>query len=289
VKHLINGGRLCRSIALFLLALLPSCLDGGDPVGQSSGSVGSGSTSEGFEQVELEGSWVGLLSPYDTTQPERSTYFKFDSIGRLIESADTDANEWYLETSYFSAQLLDDGTFASSMMASYGTRMAQVFTGTMDASRNVLEGSYELSKDGFSVQEGTFALTRSLPGNFNTSVHLAGAWVGPAFNEVRKGVSLSVALDESGSPLSGGITDGPEANWEPIHDFLIDGSNTQAFQFADDAVGRLENVQLLSDDGAVTTFRFLIVSPDGLILGGPGEDSELGHGKVRLARDNQQP
>jgi hypothetical protein len=26
-----------------------------------------------------------------------------------------------------------------------------------------------------------------------------------------------------------------------------------------------------------------------LILGGPGEDSELGHGKVRLARDNQQP
>jgi len=284
VNNLINSGHLCRISALFIMALAPSCLDGGDLVGAATGNVGAGGSTTPFSSTDLDGSWVGVLTPSDSLQPSRGGYLKFNPLGQLTECADTDAFEWYQATANLSATLAENGAFSCSMMASYGEQFAQIFTGTMDASRNVLEGYYELSKDGVRIQDGTFSMPRSSPGFFTPSAYLSGSWVGPAFNDSRKGVTISFELDAAGELLSGEITEGPQLNWESIHSFSLDGSNTSAFTFTDDAVGRMDNVTLHSEDGAVTTFRFLIVSADGMIIGGVGEDTELGAGEMRAVR-----
>ncbi|MBT4560994.1 MAG: hypothetical protein HOM34_08035 [Planctomycetes bacterium] len=274
----------------FLPFLVMGCVSSDRPDSDSGGSASSGSSNgSGNEYIlaDLSGAWVGSFTPFSSTEfGERGAYLRLDEFGRLLEVADTEAFEWTTATARLDQSINSDGAFMISMSDLDSEKvLIQTLTGVMDSTRTVLQGTYTLQTSEDSASGGVFSFIRSYPGAFSNESHLNGRWSGPAFNKLDAQVSMEIELDSMGSVLSGHVRYGEKRDYGIAHGFLTDSSNEFAVVFTDDEVGRIDDVVLVGTDGSITTFRYLLVSSDGRILGGPGHDSLLGAGQARLSRN----
>ncbi len=273
-----------RSILLSFLFL--SC--GGEEVdADSTGTTGSnaGNASTPLSITDLSGSWVGTFSPTLPPSADRVAYMRFDEYGQLYELVDSESVEWSAGNSEMAQLLSAEGAFSSTIVSNGYTKLsAQTLTGAMDATGRHLAGVYQSLHDDGSASLGTFSFVRSFPGAFSLENHIQGTWSGPAFDETR-GAFLSVEFDAFGSVLGGEVRYNELPSSRVVHSILGDFTNQDAMLFTNDEVGRFDNVVLNGSDGTLTTFRYVLVSFDGKILAGPGEDSVLGPGHARLSRD----
>ena len=273
-----------RNLLLLSMFALAACAHPGpDAISSTAGpgTGGTGGTGGGstitFDLSNLEGDWVGQLIPDNLARPERNFYVRI-AAGAVTEAADSLGNEWKGANSARTLDFSETGVMQSIMEANLSNNN-MVLDAQMDDALSTLTGTFShLATDGALI-EGTFVLVHSIgSGHFPDSL-IAGVWDGFGANEMAKRRTFTADLDANGTVLSGEIRR-PD-NDELIHTY---GAGSGVFAYSDSAIGRIDDVVILSDDGSTLTFVYLLIDEEGSLLGGPGFDSRLGNGVVELHR-----
>lgn len=257
---------------LGLFLALAACADGGRGLGRSASPV-----SPGFTTGDLAGDWVGLLAPVSPGQNSFNFYARFDVAGLPYEAADGWGNEWLAGSFTGTSQVNSTGALAVTLAQTGGDLMTLQLQGQLNEARNSVDGTYVLLKDATVASRGSYsAVLTSGAGHFTVAEHLAGTWAGAASRwPGGREKDLNLVLDAAGTVQGGNL--GP-------HVFIVGGPNTGIFFFSNDAVGRLDNVVVQSEDGSVQIGRYLLVDDLGSVITGPGSDSVMGPGVGRLAK-----
>lgn len=265
------------SILLVAALALGACAHSG-----SSSISGGGSTvppppppppPPSFTSDDLMGDWVGQITPDNPARQTQNVYLRFAS-GQLVEAADSAGNEWTLAGSDRRFDFNSAGVLRAEMALLIGVSSLTV-QAQMDAARAVLSGTtVQVGGDLFPVP-GTIELTRSAAGTFTADL-LQGDWEGAGVNPSGRHQDLFFELDALGGVLSGRMQR-PDGR---VRRTYAPGATT--FAFADDAIGRLDDVVMVSDGGVTLAFHYLLLAPGGTLLAGPGTDGQLGAGLVRL-------
>ena len=250
------------------LAGLTAC--GGSKSSSTSGSSGGAI----FSQVDLAGDWCGTLTPNNASRPDYPFYFRYDGQGNPYEGADALGREWLAATAVMSASVTQQGKISLTVMLNGETFE---LSGHFNKAATRQQGKYSLTKNGVVVGAGTYESTKSPgAGAFTIVDHLSASWSGIGYNEKGKSRDFLIELSDDGSVVSGEMVG--------EHTFTVGAGNVGIFQFSKPEVGRLDNVVIQCDDGATITLDFALVNEDGTYLGGPGADSELGPGTLRIYR-----
>lgn len=277
--HSLKPLSLCRTLVLASLGLLGACAHPGPDVVAVTGGAGSGGggTVITFALADLEGDWVGKLLPDDAVRPENNFYLRIAG-GSVTEAANSLGHEWTSVDSTRTLEFSDAGAMLSVLESTiYSNSMSM--DAQMDDAMTMLTGTYShLIADG-SLITGSFTLMRSSGvGHFDVSL-FGGDWEGFGVNLVGKKRILSFGVAEDGSVESGVMT-------HPVtmlddHTYSLGAGS---FTFADDAIGRLDDVVLAGDDGSFLTFTYLLIDEEGTLVGGPAFDTLYSAGLVELVR-----
>ncbi len=259
------------------LVALGSCTHGGASFFGIIGGGASGGTQ--FTRSDLAGDWTGVMTPDDPALESYPFYIRADSAGTPFAGADGLGTDWDLATAQTSAAVDELGNIGIEIDGTGSVNRIQ-YSGSFAPGALSHSGTYTIYKHSAIVQSGSYQVTRSSgPGHFTIAQHLAGSWSGIAWRHVmtrKRDLLLDLAPDGS---VTGGELVGE-------HIFTVNGQNAGIFNFSTgiDSVGRLDNVHMVSDDGSTQDFHFLIVTDDGTLMGGPGVDSVLGDGIVRITK-----
>lgn len=219
------------------------------------------------------GDWVGQLVPDSAGRLTQNVYLRF-AADQLVEAADSAGNEWTLVNSDREFDFSSGGALEAEMAWLVGASSLAI-QAQMDAARTVLTGTYvQVGGDLFPVP-GTITLTRSAAGAF-TSALLEGDWAGTGTRVTGEGLVLEFSIGPGGDLLAGRIK---RRNGTIRRSYLPAAGS---FAFFDDAIGRLQDVVLVGDNGKVSTFHYLLVDVDGTLLAGIGTDEVFGAGLIRL-------
>lgn len=268
---------------LVLAALLGACAHGGS--GLFGVVSGAGSTPP-FTTADLAGAWTGVLTPVPPTNgPANGAtdpypfYVRFDAAGMPTEGADGRGWDWDLAITSNNAAVNKQGDLLVEISGNGAVNVLKLF-GTLSADKQVQTGTYTISKHLNVIEEGNYVLTRSSgPGHFSIADQVAGSWTGIGYRKsTNRFRDLLLDVDASGSVIGGELVG--------EHVFIQNGVNTGLFDFlgGDDEVGRLDNVVIQSTDGSTQTLHYLLFTEDGTLAGGPGTDSVLGSGIVRIVK-----
>jgi hypothetical protein len=262
-----------------LLAALPaavltiSCTHGG------SSTVGGGGTTPPpppvFTIDELNGDWVGQLTPDNPARLVQNVYLRFVNED-LATAADSAGNEWTEVNSERIFSFDADGLLEANLGLLVGVSGLEI-QAEMDDARAVITGVYtQVGPDLFPVS-GTLELVRSTGPAMFTEAMLAGDWVGDAVNEVDRSQILEFTLDASGVVVTGAMI---RPGLKTVRRTYSAGAG--AFSIFDGGIGRLENVTLTADNGVESFLHYMLLDRDATLLAGPGTDNQLGSGRVRL-------
>lgn len=272
---------LGRNLLLLSMFGLAACAHPGPDAISSTAGPGTGGGGGGaaitFSLANLEGDWVGQLIPDNLARPERNFYVRI-AAGTVTEAADSLGNEWKGANSARSLEFSEAGVMQSIMESNILTNN-MVIDAQMDDAMSTLTGTFShLAPDGALI-EGSFVLVHSVgAGHFPDSL-ISGVWDGFGANEMAKRRTFTATLAADGTVQSGEIRR-PD-NDELIHTY---GAGSGVFAYSDSAIGRIDDVVVLGDDGSTLTFVYLLIDEEGSLLGGPGFDSRLGNGVVELNR-----
>ena len=282
--HAMHPRNLLRLLALTVLGLTVSCAHGGSGLG----SVLGPGTNAGYKTKDLAGAWTGVFTPIpppSSNAPNGSAvdpypfYMRFDVAGKPFEGADARGWDWSLAVAGTNSAVNKTGDVLVEMSGTNGVN-AMRLVGVMEESRMVHTGTYTIQKHLSVIEEGTYVLTKSTgPGHFTNAAQLEGSWSGIGYRKTNgRFRDMLLDLDANGSIVGGELVG--------EHVFSLTGVNDGLFDLAlgDSEVGRLDDVVVQSTDGSTQTLHFLLVTEDGSLLGGPGTDSVLGDGVVRLER-----
>lgn len=229
-----------------------------------------------FSMDDLNGDWFGQLVPNSVARDVRNFYIRV-SAGEAIEAADSQGNQW---TSIDNSTL--DFTTEGFMTADFESILftnSMVVTAQMDDAMTTLTGNFSHLVNEVLV-EGTFVLKRSIgAGQFSSAV-MEGTWEGMGVNARGKRRIINLVVDALGAVISGELI-------RPLDSFVqhtYSAGPGNEFVFTNDSVGRMDNVQITSDDGSVLFFTYALVDEDGTLLGGPGFDSLMGTGVGTLEK-----
>ncbi|MDA0666811.1 MAG: hypothetical protein O3A95_00105 [Planctomycetota bacterium] len=265
-------------LLLYMFALAACAHPGPDSLSSTTGTGGGdGEATITFDLSNLEGDWVGQLIPDNLARPERNFYVRI-AAGAVTEAADSLGNEWKGANSTRTLDFSEAGVMQTIMESTVFTN-TMVMDAQMDDAMSTLTGTFShLAPDGALI-EGSFVLVHSIgSGHFPDSL-ISGVWDGFGANEMAKRRTFTATLDTDGTVLSGEIRR-PD-NDELIHSYA---TGSGVFAYSDSAIGRIDDVVILGDDGSTLTFVYLLVDEEGSLLGGPGFDSQLGAGVVELNR-----
>lgn len=271
---------LARSLALLVVASFAACAHPGPQSIAATGGAGTGgggTTPTVFALSDMDGDWVGKLLPDNLARPERNFYMRV-SAGAVDEAADSLGNQWMALDSVRSLEFSVEGIMQSILESSIHTNK-MVIDAQMDESMSTLTGTFShLAIDGALI-EGSFTLVRSTGSGHFPATLIEGLWDGFGANERAKRRTFTATLDTVGMVLSGEIRH-PGTD-ELIHSY---SSGAGTFTYADDAIGRIDNITLMGDDGSTLTFTYLLIDEEGSLMGGPGFDSQMGAGVAELIR-----
>lgn len=271
---------LARSLALLAVASFAACAHPGPQNIASTGGAGTGgggTTPTVFALSDMDGDWVGKLLPDNLARPERNFYMRV-SAGAVDEAADSLGNQWMAVDSVRSLDFNVEGVLQSILESNIHTNK-MVIDAQMDDAMTTLTGTFShLQIDGALI-DGSFTLVRSSGSGHFQATLIAGLWDGFGANERAKRRDFTATLDAGGMVLSGEIRH--PATDELIHSY---SSGSGTFTYADDAIGRIDNITLLGDDGSTLTFTYLLIDEEGSLMGGPGFDSQMGAGVAELVR-----
>lgn len=268
--------------ALLILALAATTACSG---GSGSSTVGGGGGTGGgngarFVWEDLNGDWVGQLAPAATAAPGvqgRNAYLRW-SEQRLIEAAESGGQEFLDGNSTRTFKFSARGALTADLdVAATDGRL--LLSGSMDASRSVLQGTYQLTDADGEQRNGTFTFTRSIGAGQFTQEMLTGRWDGLGKNGVGKFRFLKLELDAAGVVVDGLMRHPDTEN--KIRDY---SPGAGVLNFSDSSVGRINNVLVVSDQGETLTAPFLLLDLDGTLLAGAGTESGLGQGIAELVR-----
>jgi len=270
-----------RSLLLLSMFSLAACAHPGPDLLSATAGPGTGGTGGGttitFDLSNLDGDWVGQLIPANLARPESNFYLRI-AAGAVDEAADSLGNEWKGADSVRSLDFSETGVMQSIMESNLFTNNL-VLDAQMDDAMATLTGTFShLAIDGALI-EGSFTLVHSVGDGHFPDTLIEGLWDGFGANEMAKRRSFTADLDAAGMVLSGEIRR-PDNN-ELIHAY---SSGSGTFSYSDSAIGRIDDVVVLADDGSVLTFVYLLIDEEGSLMGGPGFDSQLGPGLVELNR-----
>lgn len=255
--------------------LLAACAHSG-----SSGDVGGGGTTPPppvFTIDDLDGDWVGQLTPDNPARPVQNFYLRFADED-LSSAADSAGNEWRDDNSDRVFAFDADGILEANLGLLVGVAGLEILAEMNDA-RAVLAGSYtQVGPDLFPVA-GTVELVRSGGPSMFEAAMLEGDWVGEAANALERHQILNFTLDADAAVVTGAMI---RPGLKTVRRTYSAGAGV--FSFTDGAIGRMDNVTLTSDDGKVTFLHYLLADRDGSLIAGPGTDQQLGAGFVRLNR-----
>ena len=259
-----------------------SCAHSVAGVGSSgSGSTGSGSTgSGGYTLTDLDGAWVGVLYPNSNVLDPFNFYFISADDGIVSDGADSKGNRWRAEDSEITDEILNSGR----MMVKFNSMISVnrlYLDGNMNPAMNELTGDYEyLNAYGIPIR-GTFILARSTGENYFAGLNYAGAWsggFGVGHNENMRQLEFVLAGD--GTVISGSMTH--RVTGYEIHHYSLGAGS---FAATDTRVGRIDNIVLTADDGAIAECDFLLLDHELTLIGGAGIDSFVGEGVIEIIRD----
>lgn len=266
--------------AILILALTPLTACSG---GSGSSTVGGGGGTGGgndarFLWEDLNGDWVGQLAPAATAAPgvqARNAYLRWTEQ-RLVEAAESGGLEFVAGGSTRSFKFNAKGALTADLQldASEGRLL---LSGAMDASRSVLQGTYQLTDGGGAQRSGSFTFSRSTGASQFSQAMLTGRWDGLGKNGVGKFRFLKLELDAAGA-LTNGFMNHPDTEAK-IRDYSLGAG---AIVFSDSSVGRINDVLLISEQGETLSFPFLLLDLDGTLLAGAGTESGLGAGVAEL-------
>lgn len=266
------SSRICGALGAVLLGSLAACSHGGTG---SAVAAGSGTVIL-FSNADMDGDWIGQLVPDNASKPPRNVYLRVTG-GVLMESADSVRTTWYDSNSVLNMQMAQDGDLFIQMVSALGSDL--ILDGIMSLDKESLSGIYDYTGQALLLSSGTFSMTRSTgPGHF-TLPQITGDWDGLGYNHLSRTRDFVLQIDPAtGQVLSGQFTR-PDGS---IQHTYSAGAGT--FAYFDDAIGRLEDVVLLADDGHVVTFVALLVDENGTLMGGPGHDTQMGTGIIEMQR-----
>ena len=271
-----------RNLLLLSMFALAACAHPGPDLisattGPGTGGGAGGGTAITFDLSNLEGDWVGQLIPTNLARPERNFYIRI-AAGAVTEAADSLGNEWKGADSVRTLEFSEAGILQTIMESNIFTNNL-VLDAQMDDAMSTLTGTFShLATDGALI-EGTFVMVHSIGSGHFPDTLITGVWDGFGANEMAKRRNFTATLDTDGTVLTGEIR-------RPDNDDLIHSysAGSGVFAYSDSAIGRIDDVIVLGDDGSVLTFIYLLVDEEGSLLGGPGFDSQLGTGVVELNR-----
>lgn len=266
------SNRLAGLLGAALLGGLAACSHGG---GSSASAVGSGTVIL-YSLADMEGDWIGTLTPDNPGKPRRNFFVRVNS-GQLVEGGDSARSEWALGDSLLSVSISQDGDVEASLSALAFVNSLDI-SGVMAFDKESITGTFVYAGPAVLESQGTFELRRSSgPGHFDLA-QIAGQWSGYGYNILSNTRDLELELDAAGAVISGRFS---RSDGSTVHSY-IPGSGS--FAYFDDSVGRFKDVVLVADDGTITTFQHMLVDEDGTLWGGFGHDSKLGSGVVELWR-----
>lgn len=258
-----------------LAVLLPAC------GGKSSGSIlkppkGGGGEPVDFGPGDLAGDWIGLFQPANPLKKAFNFVIRFNAAGNATMACNGLGHEWEAGTATLDTSITSEGGIDFFFQTFGGLDWRMSLSGSMSDARDRLKGSFEVYVDGILFSSGQFeADLSSGPGQFHQSL-LQGTWNGVGYKRFEgRHRRIVLELDGTGTVLGGDIE---------VHNFIPGGVNTGIFDFSDTSMGRLDNVVMQSTDGSTQTFHFLLVDLDGTVMSGPGTDSTMGTGVVRLGQ-----
>ncbi|MDA0667392.1 MAG: hypothetical protein O3A95_02395 [Planctomycetota bacterium] len=271
-----------RLALLLTVGVLASCGGGGltstgGSAGSGSGS-GSGGSSGGlqFSMGDLNGDWTGELIPDNRTLIKRNVYIRVAN-GQLTDSAEGGGGDWDPSNASIQLDFNTQGFLDLAIDSLVDEDMT--LEGTMNVALNQINGTVSILRPDGDLFEGTFELRRS-SGAGHFSIGLSeGVWQGQGSNSRERFRIAGIEFDRDGVVVEAKVL--VPGSLTTVH-FYSAGAGTLVF--ADDAIGRINNVLLASDDGSTLSFEFLLINDAGTLITGPGVDSTLGAGKVELTR-----
>ena len=274
--HLVSLSARCFSIlALSTFVACSHPAPGG--ISHSGGAGGAVEPPITFEMADLEGDWYGQLVPNSVVFDVRNFYFRVVG-GELIETADSLGNQWTsIDTS--SLEFTVAGVLTANLASVLVTNNL-AFTAQMDDSMTILTGEFSHLDAAATLVEGSFELKRSIgSGQFQTA-SLEGSWAGQGTNGQGKKRWIDMALDAAGAVLSGQMI----RPFDSLVQHTYSAGTGNVFTLSNDSVGRLDNVQITADDGAILFFTYALIDEEGTLLGGPGFDTLMGSGVAVLSK-----
>lgn len=261
-----------------LICLLSfSCAHSGPATVSAGGSTSSGSTNFAIE--DLDGDWVGTLSPDSSVVDPFNFYFSSAAGGVVSEAADSKSNQWLDIDSQIVANLLTDG----EVFIEFDSMMQQsrlLLEGNMNEAMNELSGTYEYVNYYDITANGTFLLARSTGVDFFDGLDFSGTWTGGlgiGVNENKRQVTF--VLDSNGDVISGEMTN--YVSGLVLHSY---SAGAGSFAITNTATGRIDGMTLVADDGAIAEFDTLLVDRDLTLIGGVGTDTDYGVGFLEVRR-----
>jgi hypothetical protein len=261
-----------RTLLLAAALLFTAACSGGSGSGSVAGGGNAGGNQAKFVWEDLNGDWIGQLTPAPLASGQpHNAYLRWVDL-RLTEAAESGGLEFVAANSTRSFKFSGKGVLSADLKALVGSARL-LLNGQMDESAAVLEGSFRLTDADGSEITGDFLFTRSAgPAQFTQDM-LARPWDGLGRNGTGKFRFLKFELDAAGVVISG-LMRHPDTEVK-IRDYSA-GSAT--FVFADTSIGRINDVVMTSDQGETLTFPFLLLDADATLLAGAGVESELGDG-----------
>jgi len=262
-------------------AALPACLlFAACAHSGSSDNVGGGGGTPPppvFTIDDLDGAWVGQLTPDNPARPVQNFYVVF-ADEELESAADSAGNEWRTDNSDRVFAFDADGILEANLGLLVGVAGLEILAEMNDA-RAVLTGTYtQVGPDLFPVPGSVELVRSSGPSMFKESM-LEGEWAGDASNAHHRRQILEFTLDADGVVVAGEMI---RPGLKTVRRTYGPGAAT--FSFFDGSIGRMQDLTLTADDGAVTFLHYLLVDRNGTLIAGPGSDQQLGAGFVRLTR-----
>lgn len=256
--------------------LLASCAHSGNV-----GSVGGGGSPPPpppvFTLEDLEGDWVGQLTPENSARPVQNFYLRFVNED-LASAADSAGNEWRADNSDRVFHFKKTGLLEANLGLLVGVTGLEI-QAKMNNARAVLSGTYiQIGPDLFPV-EGSLELVRSSGASMFGTALLAGDWTGTVANPLGRSQIMNLSFDAAGAVVGGAMIRTGQGTTRRSYSV---GAGT--FSFFDGAIGRIQDVTLTADDGTVSFLHYLLVDRDGTLLAGPGTDQIFGAGFLRLSR-----
>jgi hypothetical protein len=288
-------------LGILVLCALPACGGGGGGASSAGGSTGSTNT---YSPLDLAGSWIGELTPYENSDLpwsngeqrilSRNFFALADGEGAFQRLQDGTDRIWDTvdpEIESRTSNITGKGYFTVGFKRTIGDRAELVLVGRMNKARNLVNGEYELRmhtqpgqlNQSEAVDAGTFEMTLSSGADHFTDNMFEGDWEGQnyRFDESPSYLKCRLSLNQFGDVTGGGMFD---SNDTQLRLFKTDGANDGLFPgFDDSSVGRFDGTILEYQGGRVLEILFLIMDENGSLMTGPaiGIDGKISYLRFR--------